>query len=131
MILWYYLIIENFTFVPRNCSNNARHGGVGLFYKNSLPIKIRDDLAFNESIVAELNFGNKKIFFTLIYRSPAFKDGSLEFDQFLLNFNNLHNNIKNENPYVMFFTGDFNAHSQLWWPNGDTTPHLKELRLKI
>ena len=21
----------------------------------------------------------------------------------------------------MFFTGDFNAHSQFWWPGGDTT----------
>ena len=26
-----------------------------------------------------------------------------------------------ENPLAMFFTGDFNAHSQLWWPSGDTT----------
>ena len=28
--------------------------------------------------------------------------------------------IKAENPYVTFFTGDFNAHSQFWWPNGGT-----------
>ena len=23
---------------------------------------------------------------------------------------------------VMFFAGDFNGHSELWWPKGDTTP---------
>ena len=38
------------------------------------------------------------------------------------NFENLYLNIKAENPFATFFTGDFNAHSQFWWPNGDTTP---------
>ena len=42
------------------------HGGVGLFYKNSLPIKLRNDLAFRESIVVELKFGCKKMFFTVL-----------------------------------------------------------------
>ena len=37
---------------------NSRYGGVGLFYKNSLPIKIRNDLSFDESIVIELNLGS-------------------------------------------------------------------------
>ena len=27
----------------------------------------------------------------------------------------------------MFFAGDFNAHSKLWWPDGDTTPEGQEL----
>ena len=26
-----------------------------------------------------------------------------------------------------FFTGDFNAHSQLWWSDGDTTPEGREI----
>ena len=30
--------------------------------------------------------------------------------------------MKSENPFAMFFTGDFNGHSQLWWSEGDTTP---------
>ena len=25
-----------------------------------------------------------------------------------------------ENPDATFFTGDFNGHSQFWWPGGDT-----------
>ena len=32
----------------------------------------------------------------------------------------LYTKIKYENPYVMFFTGDFNVHSQNWWPDGNT-----------
>ena len=26
----------------------------------------------------------------------------------------------------MFFTGDFNAYSQFWWPDGDSNPEGKE-----
>ena len=46
---------------------------------------------------------------------------------FLSNFTNLYSKIKNENPYASFFTGDFNGHSQLWWPDGDTTAEGKEI----
>ena len=31
-------------------------------------------------------------------------------------------NLKLKTPSQYFFTGDFNAHSQFWWPDGDTTP---------
>ena len=106
-----------------------RHDGVGLFYKNSLPIKIRNDLTFDESIVIELNFGRKKVFFTVLYRYPAFSHTSPEFKVFLTNFTNLYSKIKNENPYASFFTGDFNGHSQFWWPDGDTTSEGSSLHL--
>ena len=43
------------------------------------------------------------------------------------NFNNLYAKIKSENPYATFFTGDFNAHSQFWWPDGDSTPEGSEI----
>ena len=48
---------NEYTFISANKANNARHGGVGLFYKNDLPLKVRKDLSFEESIVIELNFG--------------------------------------------------------------------------
>ena len=52
--------LEVYTFEPANHPENVTHGGVGLFYKNSLPIVVRRDLSFNESIVIELKFGVKK-----------------------------------------------------------------------
>ena len=54
---------DEYTFVPVNNPTNTRRGGVGLFYKNSLPLIIRNDLSFGESIVVEVKFGRKKIFF--------------------------------------------------------------------
>ena len=52
---------------------------------------------------------------------------SPEFKVFLSNFTNLCSKIKNENPYASFFTGDFNDHSQFWWPDGDTTSEGREI----
>ena len=43
------------------------------------------------------------------------------------NFRGLHAKIKAENPFTTFITGDFNAHSQFWWPDGDSTPEGTEI----
>ena len=106
--------------MPANNPANIRHGGIGLFFKNSLPVIIQNDLSFDESIVIELKFGRKKIFFTVLYRSPAFNHTLVKFQTFLSNFKNLHLKIQGEKPFATFFTGDFNAYSQFWWPDGDT-----------
>ena len=94
---------------------------------SSLPLKVRSDLAFREAVVVELKFGRKKMFFTVLYRSPSFKQFSTEFNDFKSNFKVLHTKIQAENPYASFFTGDFNGHSQFWWPDGENTPEGKEI----
>ena len=118
---------EEYTFVTANNPTNTRRGGVGLFYKNSLPIIIRNDLPFDESIVVEVKFGRTNIFFTVLYRSPATDHNSPKFQAFLTDFKNLYAKIKADNPFPTFFTGDFNALSQYWWPDGDTTPEGTEI----
>ena len=62
----------------------------------------------------------KKIFFTVLYRSTAFNHTSIEFQTFLTNSRNLYLKIKAESLFATFFTDDFNAHSLLWWPDDDT-----------
>ena len=113
--------------ISSNKPDNTRHGGVGLYYKDTLPIKVREDLSLNESIVVELNFGLKKIFFTVLYERPAFNHTSAEFANFLSDVTNLYSKIKSENPFVTFLAVDFNAQSQLWWPGGITTTEGTEI----
>ena len=60
-------LINDYTFVPANNPANVRHGGVGLFFKNSLPVIVRGDLSFDESKVIEIKFGRKKIFCIVLY----------------------------------------------------------------
>ena len=45
---------------------NTRHGWMGLFYKNSLPVIVRNDLSLDESIVVELKLGRKNILYCSI-----------------------------------------------------------------
>ena len=115
-------LLDNYTFVSSNSPNNTRHGGVGLLYKTTLPLKVREYIAFNETIVVELQVGSKIIFFTVLYRSPAHTSGTPEFEKFLSNFKTFHATIKDQDPYTMFFVGDFNGHPQQWWQGGDSTP---------
>ena len=112
--------IPGYIFHPLNHPSGGRHGGVGIFYKETLPLRVRPDLSFDECLVSELRFGRKKIFFTVIYRNPCHKASSPEFELFLSNFENLHKRVKLENPYVSFFAGDLNGHSKSWYEDGDT-----------
>ena len=41
------VMLEDYTFIACNNPNNEKHGGVGLFHKTTLPLKIRNDLSFN------------------------------------------------------------------------------------
>ena len=124
-------LLDEYTFVPVNNPANTRRGGVGLFFKNSFPVVIRNDLSFEESIVAELKFGRKKMFFTILYRSPAFDHNPPNVQAFLSDFNNLYAKTKAENPFAAFFTGDFNAHFKFWWPDGNTTTEGSEIEFLL
>ena len=96
-------ILRGYNFISADHPSGEKKGGVGLFYKESLPLKFREDLYFEECIVTELKFGRKKIFFTVLYRNPINKHGSPEFLNFTQNFESLHKRIMNEKPYTVFF----------------------------
>ena len=51
----------------------------------------------------------------LLFTSP-------QFQAFSSNVEIFYSKVKTENPFAIFITGDFNAHSQLGWTDGDTTP---------
>ena len=101
--------------------------GVGLFYRSNLPIKVRSDLSFPECIVVELKVKRKSLFYTTLYRSPAYNNNYPEINLFLENFKNLYSKIQVEKPLAMFFSGDFNAHSISWWPDGKNNHEGKKL----
>ena len=67
----------------------------------------------------------------MLYRNPAVHHTSPEFLDFLSNVTNLYSKIKNENPCISFFTGDFNEHSQFWWPDGDTTAEGRKIEVLL
>ena len=113
-------LIDGYKFEVLNHPGGTKRGGVGIFYKDTLPLKIRHDISFNECLVCEIHIGKRKVFYSVCYRSPSMKANTPEFEEFLTNFGNLYANVIKAKPYACFFTGDFNAHSLSWRPNGST-----------
>ena len=113
-------MLPGYIYHPCNHPSGEKKGGVGIFYKDTLPIKIRSDLSFDECIVAELQFGRKKIFFTVLYRNPIHKAASPEFYAFIEKFTDLQSKLLDIKPYYVIYTGDFNAHSINWWADGNS-----------
>ena len=95
---------------------NSRCGGACLYYKENLPIKERPGLVpIPETIVAELKFQRKKIYFFLSYCHPNLT--SSEFAEYTKSLENIHESINKENLTMTIITGDFNARSPLFWEN--------------
>ena len=64
-------ILPGYHYHACNHPSGEKKGGVGIFYKDTLPIKIRSDLSFDECIVVKLRFRRKKVFFSVVQKSYA------------------------------------------------------------
>ena len=96
--------------------NNVKRGGVCIYYKESLPVRVISLPYLQEALLLELNDQNKKIIISSLYRSPS--QNSEEFESFLTNFEHLQSDINARNPSISIILGDFNARSTSWW-SGD------------
>ena len=95
-----------------------RRGGVCVYYKETLPIKMLDINYLQECIYFDLKIGSKLCSIVSLYRSPS---QTREFDEFLTNLNLTLGTITQKNPFVTVTIGDFNARSSKWWVNDKTT----------
>ena len=96
-------------------------GRVGIFYKSSLPLKIRNDLSFHECIVTGLRFRHKMVLFTVLYWNSSLRAGSIEFVNFLHNFDTLVSivDLKTLNFWFLLVIL-MPTHSEVWWVDSDT-----------
>ena len=67
--------LPGYLYHPLNNPTGEKNGGVGIFYKDSLPLRVRDDLSFDECLVTELKFSLTKFLkiYILILQFPLFK----------------------------------------------------------
>ena len=118
------LDIEGYRLVRADHPNNIKRGGVCIYYKESLPARVINIPYINEALLLEMNYNNKKVIISVIYRSPS--QSTDEFESFLLNFELLLDDVSQCRPSLSVITGDFNARSVSWWSNDiNTTEGLK------
>ena len=89
-----------------------QHGGVCIYYKESLPIKMLNINYLQECICFDLKIGSKLCTIVSLYRSLS--QSADEFDNFLNKFYLTMEPITQKNPFLTVVIGDFNARSLKW-----------------
>ena len=118
------LDIERYRLVRADHPNNIKRGGACIYYKESLPVRVINIPYIKEALLLEMNYNNKKAIISVICRSPS--QSTDEFESFLLNFEQLLDDVSQCRPSLSIITGDFNARSVSWWSNDiNTTEGLK------
>ena len=118
------LDIEGYRLVRADHLNNIKRAGVCIYYKESLPVRVINIPYIKEALLLEMNYNNKELIISVIYRSPS--QSTDEFESFLLNFEQLLDDVSQCRPSLSIITGDFNARSVSWWSNDiNTTESLK------
>ena len=99
--------------------SNSKRGGVCIYYKNFLPLKVCDISLLDECIKSELKMGDKFCRFVALYRSPSqTQDDFLFFSQ---NFGLTLEKLSENNPYLLVAIGDFNAKHRHWYSQDTNT----------
>ena len=78
-------------------------------------------------MLCEVTLQSQEGYVIVIYCSPC--QSTVEFDEFLSNFENLINFVKGIKPSFTIILGDFNARSKSWWPYDITSPEGTDIDL--
>ena len=113
------LKLDGYNLIRADHPNDVKRGGVCVYVKNSLAIRVCNINNLKECIIIELNLKNKKGYAITLYRSPS--QSMDEFEQFLLNLDQLLHDISSLNPSFVMLLGDFNAKSSSWYSHDITS----------
>ena len=87
--------------------SNKKGGGVCIYYRSYLPLRIISINYLNEYVRFELMVGDKLCNFIALYRSPS--QSQDQFESFKENLElNLESAVQN-NPFLVVLLGDFNV----------------------
>ena len=105
------LQIPGYSSVRADHPSNTKRGGVLLYYKSFLPIKLIDVNYLNECISFELRIGGKVCKLLTLYRSPS--QNRYEFETFLDNLELDFGHMADKSPYLMVALGEFTQNQAL------------------
>ena len=106
------LEIPGYNLIRADHPSENKRGGVCIYYKNTLPLKVLDIHILQECINFEIKIENKLCNFIVLYRSPSQSQDT--FESFI---DNLELNIDAtaaKNPYLIGILSDFNVKLSTW-----------------
>ena len=101
------LEISGYYLIRSDHPSNKRRGGICIYYKNFLPLKVTGVRLLEECIAFGLITSNKLCTFVALYRSPS--QSQSNFATFSDNFEMTVDFVSKKNPFLIVFLGDFNA----------------------
>ena len=108
-----YLVIILLGWITQDNPSNTKSGGVYLYYKWSLPLKVKEVSYIKECINFGVKTGEKTCNFVSLYRYPSqTKD---EFENFIKNLEHNLEHIARKSPFLIVVLGNFNAKMQGWY----------------
>ena len=87
--------IEGYKLVCADLPDNVKKGGVCIYYKASLPVRVMSQTHLKEALLLEMIYNNKRVIVSVIYRSPC--QSSNEFESFQMNLEIVKVKYTNEN----------------------------------
>ena len=99
--------------------SSVKRGGVCIYYKNFLPLKVIDIQYLQECINFKMKIGEKLCKFIVLYRSPNQSQDELE--TFPKNFELNFDTILANSPFLTVVLGEFNVKSNLYCRSGKTS----------
>ena len=109
------LSINGYNLLKADYPDNVKIGGVCLYYREKLTLRLVDTPYIEQCILCEINIQNTTGYIAVTYRSPS--QSSNEFEEFLVNFDKLLNHVNMPKSSFTVVLGDFNARSRSWWSN--------------
>ena len=67
------IYIEGYTLIRADHPDNIKRGGVCIYHKESLPVRVINLPFFNKGLFLEMSYKKTKVIVSVIYRSPSQK----------------------------------------------------------
>ena len=113
------LEISEYYLIRSDHLSNNKHGGICIYYKSFLPLKLTGVCLLDECIAFDLIISNKLCSFVALYRSPSqYQD---DFATFSDNFEMTLDLVSMKNPFLLVVLGDFNAKLSQWHDKDSNT----------
>ena len=112
------LVISWYNLIRSDHPSNTKRGGVCLYYKNYLPLRVLNISYLKECLNFELKIGDKSCNFIALYRSPS--QSQDDFETFSDNFEMTLETLAQKGSFLTTIIGDFNAKSCNWYSHDKT-----------
>ena len=113
------LVISGYDLIRSDHPSNRKHGGVFLYYKSCLPLRVLNISCLKECLNFELKIGDKSCNFIALCRSP--NQSQNDFETFSDNLEMTLETLAQKDSFLTTIIGDFNAKSCSWYSHDKTS----------